>query len=425
VTPGAGAGGELPRVAVVADFGAASPLSVAVAARKLCQVVFACDTGLPFVRAHLEDFGACGTVCDITGLAAAPAAARLGALGTRGITTFSHAHVERTAALASECGLSYHSQAAARALTDKLTQRQVLAAAGVQSTRCRALASPDGLPGAVREVGLPAVLKPRSGAGGAFTCRVDTPAAAMARLREFLAAAPGREFVLEQFLPGDPAATGPGWGDYVSVESVTSGGTVSHLEVTGKFPLTEPFRETGYFVPAVLAPALRREVLGLAGAALTALGVTTGMTHTEVKLTPAGPRVIEVNGRLGGYVADIVRRARGLDLVRVALAESLGMPPGPDRPGYARHAFQYFLLPPAGAVRVRRMEGITRLRRVPGIHLVELFAKPGDALDWRDGTLSYLGIVHGSGHSHSDILRLAGLVEELFVAEYETASHAI
>jgi hypothetical protein len=209
------------------------------------------------------------------------------------------------------------------------------------------------------------------------------------------------------------------------VESVTSGGTVSHLEITGKFPLTEPLRETGYFVPAVLAPALRQEVLGLAGAALAALGVTTGMTHTEVKLTPAGPRVIEVNGRLGGYVADIVRRARGLDLVRVALAESLGLPPGPARPGYARHAFQYFLLPPAGAVRLRRMAGVPELRRVPGIQLVEMFATPGDAVDWRDGTLSYLGIVHGSAHSHAGILHLAGLVEELFAAEYETGTMVI
>jgi biotin carboxylase len=307
------------------------------------------------------------------------------------------------------------------AVTDKLIQRQLLASTAVQATRCQVVRGVADLTAALKQIGLPAVIKPRNGAGGAFTCRVDTAAQAAARLAEFLAAAsPPGAFVVEQLLPGDPAAAGPEWGDYVSVESVTVGGRTSHIELTGKFPLAEPFRETGYLVPATLGDDLRRQVLALAGTAVAALGITDAVTHAEIKLTPAGPRIIEVNGRLGGYVADIVRRARGLDLVRMALAAALGQAPAEPLPGYRRHAFQYFILPPMQARRLRRFDGAAELSRQPGIHLVETFKRAGDAVDWHDGTLSYLGIVHGSGHSHQDVRRLAGLASQLLKIEYET-----
>jgi ATP-grasp domain-containing protein len=428
-------GGELPRVAVVLDFGAASPLNILAAARRLCQIVFVCDNDLPFVRGQRDDLAAFGTVCDITGLPLPVAADVVGRLAADAITTFSEAQLARTAALASRCRLPFHTPRTALALTDKLAQRETLAAAGVQVTRCQAIASPGDLDAALRRVGLPAVLKPRAGAGGARTCRVDTAGEAAARLHEFLAAQrgpagrPGQgQFVLEELLAGDPAAAGPPWGDYVSVESVSCRGVTSHLEVTGKFPLTPPFRETGYFVPATVDSALRQAVLGLTGAAVAALGVMDGVTHTEVKLTPDGPRIIEVNGRLGGYVADIVRRARGFDLVRMALAaalgrtpaDTLGLAPAAALPGYRRHAFQYFILPPMGAVRLRALAGVADLARQPGIQLIETFKRAGDELDWRAGTLSYLGIVHGSCDSHAEILRLAGLVRQTLLVEYES-----
>ena len=81
--------------------------------------------------------------------------------------------------------------------------------------------------------------------------------------------APQRQGLVEQLLVGDPAAAGPGWADYVSVESVTSHGEIRHIEVTGKFPLAEPLRETGYVVPGTLGAGLREQVLALTTAALT------------------------------------------------------------------------------------------------------------------------------------------------------------
>ena len=58
--------------------------------------------------------------------------------------------------------------------------------------------------------------------------------------------------VLEGYLADDPARSGDPYAAYVSVESVVAAGVISHLALTGRFPLAENFRETGFFIPAAL-----------------------------------------------------------------------------------------------------------------------------------------------------------------------------
>ncbi len=71
------------------------------------------------------------------------------------------------------------------------------------------------------------------------------------------------EMVLEGYLADDPARADDPYAAYVSVESVVAGGVISHLALTGRFPLAENFRETGFFIPA---GSRRRRAGGGAGA---------------------------------------------------------------------------------------------------------------------------------------------------------------
>ncbi|HEV7961381.1 MAG TPA: ATP-grasp domain-containing protein [Actinoplanes sp.] len=417
-------------MAVVLDFGAATPMSILASARGLADIIFLCDRELPHVRSTVEELREIATVCDITGLGGAELADLVEHLDLDGITTFSESRLNVTAALAERRGLPYLSPPTARALTDKFIQRRILAEAGVQATRCRVVHDVADLGAALAEVGLPAILKPRSGAASAYTCRVDTAAQAEARLGDFLTRRPAasaavsiqRDFVVEEMLVGDPSVAGAGWGDYVSIESVTSHGVVRHVEITGKFPLAEPLRETGYVVPCTLAGQVRRQVLDLTEKAIHALEVRHGVTHVEVKLTPAGPRIIEVNGRLGGYVADLVRRARGIDLVRAALAAALGGAADVPPATYRKYAFQYFITPPMRATVLRRLDGVAELSGHRGIQLVETFKRVGERLDWRDGTLAYLAIVYGSARDHEGVARLVDLVHRTLRIDYEMLS---
>ena len=413
----------LPRLGVVLDFGAASPLGILASARGLCEVVFLYDGELPYPRAHAEELAALATVCDLAGCTTREAAGRVGQLGLAALVTFSETQLTRTAALARACGIGHSlSPDAAQAVTDKLLQRQLLAAAGVEVTRSRLVQESGDVEPALEHVGLPAVLKPRSGAASAFTCQVDSAGQAHQRLSEFQDRSPGPEraaFVLEELLVGEAAAAGKEWGDYVSIESVVQSGQVRHVEVTGKFPLAPPFRETGYVVPSTLAEQLADQVRALTTAAVLALGIHDGVTHTEIKLTPTGPRVIEVNGRLGGYVSELIRRARGFDLVRAALATALGQRVEIAEPRYRRHTFAYFLTPPMDRRRLSRLDGVDQLSALPGIHTVELTKQVGDPIDWHDGTLAYLGIVHGSAADHDDVLDLVATIERTLLIDYD------
>jgi len=84
--------------------------------------------------------------------------------------------------------------------------------------------------------------------------------------------------------------------------------------VTGRFPLAPPFRETGSFLPSDLGPADQDAVVALAGAASEAMQVLNGLLHTEIKMTPEGPRIVEINGRVGGGISGMIARLGGPSL---------------------------------------------------------------------------------------------------------------
>jgi hypothetical protein len=112
--------------------------------------------------------------------------------------------------------------------------------------------------------------------------------------------------------------------------------------------LIRGYIETGQIGPSAIPPGKRALILSAAENALDALGVTDRVTHTEIRLTSAGPQVIEVNGRLGGYVQGLTASLTGANAVRMALDAAAGRQPAvpalPD-PGSADHAVAAFLIP--------------------------------------------------------------------------------
>ncbi|RPF35123.1 acetyl-CoA carboxylase biotin carboxylase subunit family protein [Streptomyces sp. TLI_185] len=398
----------LPTLLVVHDQGSAGPLRVLSSARGLGRVVFLCEPRHPAVAAELGQVAGHAEVVDITGLDDAEVCRLAAGLSPDGIVTFSEHRLRLTAAVAAHCGLRFHSPEVTDALTDKFRQRQALA--GVQDTACVLLRHPDDCAGALARVGTPAVLKPRHGAGSVDTCLVGSPAECRDRLAEFTEDTPG-DFVLEEYLPGDPGLTPPGWGDYVSVESLVVDGEPRTVTVTGKPPLAPPFRETGHILPAPVPAALAADVVELEQRALRALGIRHGVTHTEVKLTADGPRIIEVNGRLGGNVAEITQRRMGYDMVGAALRLALGLPvtaPEPLRPGREAGpvAFQYMLIPPADPVSPGPLSLIESLADLPGVDLVDVRAPDSHHAGWRRGTLGAIGVIYGTAGSHTQLAEL-------------------
>lgn len=374
MTTAATASRERPRLAVVYDQGAAEPSRLVRSLGPSADLHFLVPrsaharAALPFLEAH-------GSVHMLDRVLADP---RRYATRLDGIVTFSERMLADTARAAELLDLRFHSTDVVRGLTSKAVQRRLLAHHQVDEVRQLEAPGPRELATALADIGLPAVVKPEVGEGSRHTWLVDS-LPAMARLTRALAedwpSVAGRpeRLVVEEYLSAAPTSDAR-VGSYVSVESAVDGGCVTQLAVTGKFPLAPPFRERGHFWPAVLDAEQQSAVLSLTDRALRALDVRQGLCHTEIKLTAEGPRIIEVNGRLGGDIADIAERSCGLDVVRLAGDIALGVaevrPPEPP----AAVTFQYNHASPAAARTVVGIRGADAVRALEGV--AEYFTWP-------------------------------------------------
>jgi biotin carboxylase len=398
------------------------------AAAGLCELLWMVDGSLPEMKQMADLLNRFGPVIDTSGLEPDEVATALGTYGCTALATYLDAGMVGYAAVAEQLGVPFHRTETARALVDKAEQRRVLAAAGLPGPPSRVIrpgdegASPDALDPVEAEVGWPAVLKPRSAQGSRFTF--------LARDRIQLdglldALGPDRpEMVLEGYLADDPGRATSPYASYVSVESLVAGGVISHVAITGRFPPAENFRETGFFIPAALDADETAAVLTLATAAIEALGVEHGCLHTEVKFTPDGARLIEVNGRVGGGVAEMLDRAASIPLLELTLRVALGQPVRIDGPvPTERVGYRFFLQPPAVSATVAAIEGIDTVSEHPGVDSVSVHQGPGADLDWRDGSRNHIMAVVGSAADYDELRVVDRLLRQDVSVVYTDVHH--
>jgi biotin carboxylase len=271
------------------------------------------------------------------------------------------------------------------------------------------------------EISYPAVLKPRKASGSWHTFPVAS-VSALGELWVQLEAGEPEAMLVEEYLSDGPAMPYGFEADYVSVETVLVSGRVTHLGITGRFPLAPPFRETGFFIPATLGPDHRAEVLDLAGQTLRALGVQHGAAHTEIKLTAEGLRVIEVNARVGGGVPEMLRLAAGVDIVKLTMQAALGWETEiGELPATSQVAYRFFYQPPASARRLTAIDGLDRLKALPGVESIYLHYPAGTEIDPGHGTRTYVFAVVGSAPDYAGVLAIEEFLQTGITAVYEHA----
>ena len=201
---------------------------------------------------------------------------------------------------------------------------------------------------------------------------------------------------------------------------MVSHGQATHVAITGRFPLAEPFRETGNFIPAAVDPSMHDALFGMTDDAIAALGITTGVLHTEIKLTPDGPQLIEVNGRLGGRPPFVLKQVSDVNLFRAACDVALGNPISITGLAPCRGvAYWRMLQPPCTASRVREVVGLGELGQAPFVDSVSLSRSPGDAVDWRDGTGGQVVTVRGRVADHESLFDAIASIERTVAIAYD------
>ncbi|GHC73338.1 argininosuccinate lyase [Nocardiopsis terrae] len=230
---------------------------------------------------------------------------------------------------------------AVRLLKDKRRMRDLLNARGLSPVRARPVSSSADLAAFLGEVDGPVVLKPATGAGSHAVLRVDLPGEAEDAWRRFTDEG-GGDPVAEEYLAGPE----------ISVECFSHEGRHVAVTTTDKHLLGN-LVEAGHTVPSSLAAEEVDRAVNLVRDFLDLVGLREGPSHTELRITVAGPRIIESHNRIGGdKIRELVRRAHGVDLVRLTVGAALGLlPPLTEPPPAHGGAAVRFLTPAPGLVR--------------------------------------------------------------------------
>ncbi|MFQ5662424.1 MAG: ATP-grasp domain-containing protein [Terriglobia bacterium] len=321
----------------------------------------------------------------------------------------------RTAALACQAlGLPYNPPVAAVACRNKFIARQMLQTARVEVPPFVRFSIDADPRGCSERVAFPCVLKPLSLSGSQGVIRADTPeqfVAAFKRIGALLRQPKiqvHREettqwLLAEGFIPGREMA----------LEGLLDRGRLRVLAIFDKPDALEGpfFEETLYVTPSREDASTQAAAVECTERAARALGLFHGPIHAELRLTSAGPRILEVAARaIGGLCSRAVRFRTGMSLAELILRHACGRPIDPIVREAAAAGVMMIPIPRAGIF--QGVEGIEEARMIPAIEEIAITAKPSHPILPLPEGSSYLGFIFARG-------RTADAVEESLRAAHQ------
>lgn len=298
-----------------------------------------------------------------------------------GAITFWEDDVPLLAKICQEFGLIGPSIETAEKARNKYVMREAFLKGNVPSPKHYLLKQGNGgIKAAIELVGLPAVIKPCWGADSEFVIKVDDEKAAEEAYEYVLKNAVPKfnpifkynnsQFVFEEYMEGPE----------VNVESLTQNGETDVISVSDKMPMIEPyFMERGDYMPSRYTGEMLGRIKEVVMAAHRAVGAQNCVSHTEVKITPDGPKVVEIAVRMGGdYLWDWVNTVWDVDLVEQGLRIAVGLPLDFEmalRPR-AYLTGKYFIPEHSGVVSTIRF--VRELEKLPFVKTIQLHKHVGD-----------------------------------------------
>eukprot|EP00798_Chlamydomonas_sp_ICE-L_P025943 gene25943-11622_t len=293
------------------------------------------------------DFSEADTVLDRCYESIKAAASELG-LELDGITTFCEMAVPLASRLAEKLGLPHNTVEAVDNARDKHCTRDVMEKAGLPTPLHYRIACFQDVAKAGAHVGFPSVIKPVSGAASIGVIRVNNEEDLNRAYERVVRDMSNARIVAGALIEGDAEdrsskGNAAEWmsivlmleeyldGDEVDCDLIFDNGVPVYGAVADNWPTIEPyFNETGSNQPSILPKSQQEALLELSVRAVQCLGFKLGVFHVECKFTSRGPRLIEVNCRMGGGpVRDMNLLTWGVDLVEEHLMACCGIPVRP------------------------------------------------------------------------------------------------
>lgn len=186
-------------------------------------------------------------------------------------------------------------------------------------------------------------------------------------------------------------------GAEVSVEAMTIDGKTKVIAITDKLTTPPPyFVELGHSQPSMLSDEVKKAVTDVTLKAVEAIRLINGPSHTEIKVTQDGPKIIEIAARLGGdfITSKLVPLSTGVDMVgnSVLLASGEAVDIKNSKQGGA--AIRFIQGSPG---KIQRIVIDERIHEVKGLVEFVLYKKEGDKVNGTQSSNDRLGHVVAKG----------------------------
>jgi biotin carboxylase len=325
------------------------------------------------------------------------------------ITISTEAGVVPCARVAETLGLPGLSVETAVAATNKVEMRKRLELVGLPTPRFCEVTTKEEAAAFATELGFPCIVKPAVGSGSRGVRKLATLEDVGPAFRDAHEQSRSGQVILEQYMPGEE----------VHVDALVSDGEVAILGIADKVRTPEPFRtDITVTYPALLSDKVRDEAIAQVVAAMRALGVRNGCSHTELLVHRETVRIVEIAARGAGFsiFTMMLPLISGVDPVEATIRMALGEHPSIKPTEHRSSILSFFNVAPGV---LRRVTGLDQARRIPGVVEVMVTIDPGDRINpYRSGDdrIGYF-IVHADTRDEAE--SIAQRVRQNVVFEVE------
>ena len=318
----------------------------------------------------------------------------------RGVLTIGTDASCAVAGVAAALGLPGVSPRTAFMATNKAAMRRRLTECGVPCPAFREVRQLDEALARSREIGYPLVIKPVDNMGARGVRLIHSPE----ELRDFFPVAVfnsrAGSVIIEEYMQGPE----------VSIDTIVEDGEVHLLTIADREIGHAPhFVETGHTIPSVLSHAELDDVFDVMQRGIQALGITTGASKGDIRVTAEGAKIGEMTARMsGGFHCQYTDPlATGMNSIKAAIDLAVGkhLDPADITPRWHRGAAERVI--PAEPGVVTALEGVDEARDIAGVERVLFNVGVGDIVAPLTSNIGKPGHVIASGETRAAAVETA------------------
>ncbi len=288
------------------------------------------------------------------------------------VTTQMEKPMRLMARLAKDLGLKFHTPEVVERSLDKWLMKQAFLANDVPCAKGKLfLRNQKITPEDLQELNYPLIIKPKDATSSQGVYRIEQFDEIKKYENITRSFSRNGEVIIEEFLEGPE----------FSIESITYKDETIICQFTEKFITPFPTTvEMGHLQPADLTEEQKEKISVVVKKAIKAIGIDNSASHAEIKLTPSGPKMIEIGARGGGDLISsyLTLTSTGISMDKAIIQVALGEEPDLNQKWNQYSYIKYFELPVGK--QVKEIKNYDDILKEEFIVLAHIAVKPGDVI---------------------------------------------